>query len=107
MTNNELLLSISNMMDEKLDASLKLMENDIKSINNAIESLEKKVTSIELTLENETNHGIKIIAEGHPDLSRKLDQALKVENEKEMLLLRVNHLENELRKVKERISQIA
>jgi transcriptional antiterminator Rof (Rho-off) len=107
MTNNELLLSISNMMDEKLDASLKLMENDIKSINNAIESLEKKVTSIELTLENETNHGIKIIAEGHLDLSRKLDEALKVENEKEMLLLRVNHLENELRKVKERINQIA
>ena len=107
MTNNELLLAISNMMDEKLDASLKLMENDIKSINNAIESLEKKVTSIELTLENETNHGIKIIAEGHPDLSRKLDEALKVENEKEMLLLRVNHLENELRKVTERISQIA
>ena len=107
MTNNELLLAISNMMDEKLDASLKLIENDIKSINNAIESLEKKVTSIELTLENETNHGIKIIAEGHLDLSRKLDEALKVENEKEMLLLIVNHLENELRKVKERISQIA
>ena len=53
------------------------------------------------------NHGMKIIAERHLDLSRKLDQALKVENEKEMLLLRVNHLENELRKVKERINQIA
>ncbi len=107
MTDNELLLAISNMMDTKLDARLKPMENDIKSINGAIESLEKKVVSIELTLENETNHGIKIIAEGHLDLSRKLDEALKVENEKEMLLLRVSHLENELRKVKERISQIA
>ena len=93
---NEDLLAISNLLDDKL-----------KPIKDDIDTLEKKVTSIELTLENETNHGIKIIAEGHLDLSRKLDEALKVENEKEMLLLRVNHLENELRKVKERISQIA
>ena len=93
---NEDLLAMSNLLDDKL-----------KPIKDDIDTLEKKVTSIELTLENETNHGIKIIAEGHPDLSRKLDEALKVENEKEMLLLRVNHLENELRKVKERISQIA
>ena len=93
---NEDLLAMSNLLDDKL-----------KPIKDDIDTLEKKVTSIELTLENETNHGIKIIAEGHPDLSRKLDEALKVENEKEMLLLRVNHLENELRKVKERINQIA
>ena len=93
---NEDLLAMSNLLDDKL-----------KPIKDDIDTLEKKITSLELTLENETNHGIKIIAEGHLDLSRKLDQALKVENEKEMLLLRVNHLENELRKVKERISQIA
>ncbi len=93
---NEDLLAMSNLLDDKL-----------KPIKDDIDTLEKKVTSIELTLENETNHGIKIIAEGHLDLSRKLDEALKVENEKEMLLLRVNHLENELKKVKERISQIA
>lgn len=93
---NEDLLAMSNLLDDK-----------IKPIKDDIDTLEKKVTSIELTLGNETNHGIKIIAEGHLGLSRKLDEALKVENEKEMLLLRVNHLENELRKVKERISQIA
>ena len=63
--------------------------------------------SVELTLENETNRNIKIIAEGHLDLNRKLDEALKAENEKEMLLIRVNILENELRKVKERIEGIA
>ena len=104
---NEDLLAISQLLDVKLDARLKPMENDIKSIKDSIESLERKIVSIELTLENETNPGIKIVAEGHLDLNRKLDEALKVENEKEMLLLRVNHLENELRKVKERISQIA
>ncbi len=95
LTNDDL-QAMSNLLDEKL-----------KPIKDDIDTLEKKVISIELTLENETNRNIQIIAEGHLDLVRKLDDALKVENEKEMLLLRVNHLENELRKVKERINQIA
>ena len=107
MTDNELVLAISNLLDKKLDARLKPIENDIKFIMDKLQSLERKVTSIELTLENETNRNISIIAEGHLDLSRKLDDALKVEIEREMLLLRVNHLENELRKVKERLEQIA
>ena len=74
---------------------------------NKLDVLEKKITDIQLTLENETNKNIQIIAEGHLDLSRKLDEALNVDSEKEMLLLRVNRLENELRRVKERISEIA
>ncbi len=95
------------LTNDDLQAMSNLLDDKLKPIKDDIDTLEKKITSLELTLENESNHGIKIIADGHLDLSRKLDQALKVENEKEMLLLRVNHLENELRKVKERISQIA
>lgn len=67
----------------------------------------EEITDIQLTLENETNRNIKIIAEGHLDLNRKLDDALKVDTEKEMLLIKVNHLENEVRRLKERISEIA
>ena len=77
------------------------------AIEDAVQSLNQRTTNIELTLENETNRNIKIIAEGHLDLSRKLDDALKVEHEKELLLIRVNILENELRKVKEQLAQIA
>lgn len=84
-----------------------LTNEDLQSINSLLEPIRNEVKSIELTLENETNRNIKIIAEGHLDLSRKLDEALKIENEREILLLRVNHLENELRKVKERLEQIA
>jgi len=84
-----------------------LTNEDLQAIDSLLEPIRYEIKSIELTLENETNRNIRSIAEGHLDLSRKLDEALKVENEKEMLLLRVNHLENELRKVKERISQIA
>ena len=60
-------------------------------------------TSIEMTLENETNRNIRIIAEGHADLCRKLDEALKVENEKELLLVRTNIMENDIRKIKDKL----
>lgn len=84
-----------------------LSNEDLKAIELMLEPIKRNIKSIQLTLENETNRNIKIIAEGHLDLSRKLDDALKVENQKEMLLIRVNSLENELRRIKERIENIA
>ena len=75
MTDNELLLALSSMIDEKL----KPFEHKLKEIKTDIHE-------IQLTLENDTNKRISIIAEGHLDLIRKLDDALKVENEKELLL---------------------
>lgn len=83
------------------------MTEETKLIMEELKKLNEKVTDIQLTLENETNRNIKIIAEGHLDLSRKLDEALKVDSEKEMLLIRVNRLENELRRLKARVEEIA
>ncbi len=83
------------------------MSEETKMILEEIAGLKKEIKSLQLTIENETNRNIKIIAEGHIDLSRKLDEALKIDNEKEMLLIRINSLENEIRKLKERVEQIA
>ena len=96
MTDNELLLALSSMIDEKL----KPFEHKLKEIKTDIHE-------IQLTLENDTNKRISIIAEGHLDLIRKLDDALKVENEKELLLLMVATLESEIKKIKKKIEQIA
>ncbi len=84
-----------------------LSKEDLKAIELMLDPIKRDLKSIQLTLENETNRNIRIIAEGHLDLNRKLDEALKIDNEKEMLLIRVNILENELRRVKERIESIA
>lgn len=83
------------------------MSEDAKLILDEIEGLRRDVKEIQLTLENETNRNIQLIAEGHLDLTRKLDDALRVENEKEMLLIRVTSLENEVRRLKARIEEIA
>ena len=79
----------------------------IEDIYEKIHEVEKEVKSIQLTLENETNRNIKLIAEGHLDLVRKLDDAVKVSEQKELLLIRVSTLENEVRLIKERIERIA
>ncbi len=96
-------------MLEKKDLELiaEIVSETNKPIWDELKRINDKINDIKLTLENETNRNIQIITEGHLDLTRKLDDALKVENEKEMLLLRVNRLENEIRQIKQRIEEIA
>ena len=82
---------------------LQAIYSDMQDIKTDIRDLKSRVSSIEMTLENETNRNIRIIAEGHADLSRKLDEALKVESEKELLLVRTNIMENDIRKIKDKL----
>lgn len=99
---NEDLQAIALLLNP-IQQSIISLESKVNSLESETALLSSKVTSIEMTLENETNRNIKIIAEGHLDLSRKLDNALKTDNEKEMLLIRINILENEIRKIKEKL----
>ena len=86
---------------------LELLLKELTEMKTDMKQVKQDVTSIQLHLENVTDKNIQTVAEGHLDLSRKLDNALKVENEKELLVIRVRILEDELRKVKERLEQIA
>ena len=109
MTENEMLQAIySDMQNMKNDmqnmkSDMKEMKTDMQGMKTDIQDLKGRVSSIEMTLENETNRNIRIIAEGHADLCRKLDEALKVENEKELLLVRTNIMENDIRKIKDKL----
>ena len=81
---------------------LKIYE-ELQEVKKELAEAKAEVREIRLTLENETNKKIDIIADGHLDLSRNLHDALRVNTEKEMLSLRVNSLENEVRRLKERM----
>ena len=97
-------------MDErfdKMDERFDKMDERFDKMDERFDKVENDMTGIKLTLENEIRRNIQIVAEGHLDLYRKLDEAQKIENEKEMIAIRVNTLETELRKVKERLDQIA
>ena len=100
MTTEEMLVSLvenvkninstlNNMNKQFDDVNSKFddINNQMSEMKVDIQKMKNEIREISLTLENETNRNIKIIAEGHLDLSRKLDKALTVENEKEMALI--------------------
>ena len=86
---------------------LQSVKDELQILKERVQKLEIRMTSLEVTLENVTNKNIILVAEGHLDLSRKLDEALRVENEKEIIAIRVNILENELKKMKEQLKVTA
>lgn len=53
------------------------MSDETKIILNELQTIKEQIIDIQLTLENETNRNIRIIAEGHIDLSRRLDGSSK------------------------------
>lgn len=80
---------------EKLDLILSRLEK--------LDKIENDIKDIKLTLENEIRVNIQRVAEGHLDLSRNLHEAIRIDNEKEMLAIRVSVLETELRRIKAQI----
>ena len=88
---------------EKLDG----IEKELQEIKTDVNGVKNKVNSLELHIENVTDKNIQTVAEWHFELSRKLNDALKLKNEKEMLIIKMRLLEDELRKVKERLDEIA
>lgn len=80
---------------EKLDLILSRLDK--------LDKLENDITDIKLTLENEIRVNIQRVAEGHLDLSRNLHETMKIDSEKEMLAIRVNVLETELRRIKAKL----
>ena len=113
----DLILSKLGQMDDKFDR----MENRLGQIDNRLDKVDERfdqmderfdrvendITDIKLTLENEIRVNIMRVAEGHLDLYRKLDDAKKIDTEKEMLAIRLNILGIELRNVKEYLEQTA
>ena len=79
------------------------MEQRLSNLESGQFSMTNRLTNIELTLENEISRNICTIAEAHLDLSRKFDQALKVKDDDELVRVRLNVLENDVRKIKQRL----
>lgn len=103
-------------MDKRLDGvdkRLDGMDKRFVSINERLDSLESKVLEntegirrINLCLENEIRPSIMRIAEGHLDLSRKLDEALKIDEEKEKMAIRLNFLEGKVDRLEVKVAAL-
>ena len=79
------------------------MEQRLTNLESGQLSMANRLTNMELTLENEVSRNICTIAEAHLDLSRKFDRALKVKEDDELVRVRLNVLENDVQKIKQRL----
>ena len=108
-------------MDKRFDGMDKRfcgVDQQFVSINERFDRLESKVQEntdairrINLRIENEIIPSIGFIVDGHLDLNRKMDRILetfeKNEKDKETLTLRLNHVEGEVGRLKEKVAKLA
>lgn len=92
---------------QDMKSEMQDMKSDIKVLKNDVKRLDDKIAGINVHLETVTDRNITFIAEGHLDLSRKLDEALKSEQLKELYFIRTNMIDDEVRKIKERLAETA
>ena len=85
---------------DTIEGKLDTMEGRLGKIEKRLDMLEIRITSIEVQLENTIIPRIQLIAESHIDLSRKLDNAIDQRLEREMLKMRVDILEGDMRRHK-------
>lgn len=80
MTDNErfdlILAAIQGMKTDMqgMKTDMQGMKSDMQDMKGSIHRLEQRVKTIEVNLENVTNRNIQLIAEGHLDLVRKLEE---------------------------------
>ncbi len=117
----DLILKMVHTIDEKvsdLDAKVGNLETKVDNLETKVDDLDdrverlesetreirQKVTKMDLIMENELRVNIQRVAEGHLDLSRNLHEAMKPNNEIEMLAIKVRMLETDVRELKDKVS---
>ncbi len=77
----------------------KIMTEETKLI---LDGIERNMDTMRFILENEIRDNIRLVAEGHLDLYRKMEEVLKTSNEKEIMFMRLKYLESEVRAIKDK-----
>ena len=78
----------------------------LQAIYSDMQELKQRVTGIEITLENETNKNIKLLAETHGTLIDKLNQAIKVSDKTAIYEIQVNILTSKVEKLEKEMAEL-
>lgn len=107
MTDRELFTAIYGDV-EQINTDVEEIKQKITQMQECILTLkestdDKKLSSIEMTLENEIRNNIDIIVKRQSDIMKLLRDNMVIENSKEMFSVRMNILETDVRNIKEKI----
>lgn len=75
MTDNELLLAISEIMEKKIKAETEPIRVELKTIKNDIQSIKNEQKRINLIIENEIRSDIRTLAENYMPAAMKYEKA--------------------------------
>lgn len=90
---------------EKLDLILSRL-NKLDSLESEMQELKRRITNIELTIENETNRNIQLLAENHITLIDKLNQAIKVADKTLMYEVQMTSLKSRLELLEKEVASL-
>ena len=96
---------VSNLKDEirTLKTEVDALKDEVSTLKSEVDTLKQSNTDIKLTIENELNRNIQLVAEGHLDLNRKLEEVMRPVNALEMLQVQVNMLQSKIRDIEGRL----
>ena len=101
------ILEVMNTRFDGIDKRLDKIESRLDRVESRLDTVESDIKDIKMTIENEIKPAISIIAEGHLNLDRKLDNIIKINedrlSEHEIMKLKINHLDSEVLKLNEKI----
>ena len=85
---------------------MQVMKDDMQVMKDDMQEINRRVKKVELTLENETNKSIQLLAENHINLVDKLNQAIKVQDKSILYEVQVSGLKFKLENLEREVMEI-
>lgn len=73
MTDNELLLAMSDLIDKKMTEQLQPLKQDVRDMKQDIQNIKQDIRKINLRIENEINPNINLILENYVPASKRYE----------------------------------
>ena len=102
MTNEELLVAMSNMMDQRLDEKLEPLKKDMSEVKDRVTNIENRVTNIENRVTNIENRVTNI----ETQVAKIEDRVTNIETQVAKIEDRVTNIETQVTKIKNRVTNI-
>lgn len=105
MTENEKLdLLLSKMQEMKSD--MQDMKSDMKGMKSELQETNRRITNVELHLENHTDRNIQLLAENFINLTNKLNQAIPAADKNLAYEVKVDYLARKVQGMEKDMSEL-
>lgn len=77
-----------------LKEDVQILKEDVEGLKEDMQATNQKLTGLSLTLENETNRNIQILAENHLDIIDKMNAAIRVQDKSILYEVQISGLKS-------------